>query len=79
MHEDAAPARAGNPLFCHQEFLEKMEENRGNAVGRRAALLLHRLLVDLGRQHYKPTRGGDNRGWRRSVPALQSGYHYYAW
>jgi hypothetical protein len=79
MHEDAAPARAGNPLFCHQEFLEKMEENRASAVGRRAALLLHRLLVDLGRQHYKPTLGGDNRGWRRSALGGNHGYHYYAW
>jgi len=38
-----------------------MEENRGNTVGRRAALLLQRLLVDLRRRHYKPTQG-DNRG-----------------
>ena len=65
LYEDSAPARAGNPLFCHQEFLEKMEENRANTVGRRAALLLHRLLVDLRRQYYKQTQG-ENRGWRRS-------------
>jgi hypothetical protein len=34
MHEDFVPARVGNPLFCHQEFLETMEEHRSNTVGR---------------------------------------------
>src|SRR5207244_171074 len=79
IYEDMTPARAGNPLFCHHEFLEKMAENRANAVGRRAALLLHRLLVDLARQHYKPTHGGGNRGWRRSALGGNHGYQYYAW
>ncbi len=77
-YQDFAPTREGNPLFCHQEFLEKMEENRGNTVGRRAALLLQRLLVDLRRQHYKPTQG-DNRGWRRSPLGGNHGNHFYAW
>jgi hypothetical protein len=77
-YEEAAPVRSGNPLFCHQEFLEKMEENRGNTVGRRAALLLHRLLVDSRRQYYKPTRG-ENRGWRRSPLGGNHGSHFYAW
>ena len=78
LYEDLPPAREGNPLFCHQEFLEKMEENRSNTVGRRAALLLQRLLVDLRRQHYKPTQG-DNRGWRRSPLGGNHGSHFYAW
>jgi hypothetical protein len=78
LFEDSAPARAGNPLYCHEDFLAKMEENRGNTVGRRAALLLHRLLVDLSRQHYKPTRG-ENRGWRRSPLGGNHGSHFYAW
>ena len=65
LYEEQAPARAGNPLFCHQDLLEKMGENRANTVGRRAALLLHRLLVDIRRQYYKTTQG-ENRGWRRS-------------
>ncbi len=78
LYEDSAPARAGNPLFCHQEFLEKMEENRSSTVGRRAALLLHRLLVDLRRQYYKPTQG-ENRGWRRSPLGGNHGSHFYAW
>jgi hypothetical protein len=34
-----------------------MEENRSTPVGRRAALLLHRLHVNLNRVFYKPTRG----------------------
>lgn len=78
LYEETAPARAGNPLFCHQEFLEKMAENRGNTVGRRAALLLHRLLVDLRRQYYKSTQG-ENRGWRRSPLGGNHGSHFYAW
>jgi tetratricopeptide (TPR) repeat protein len=78
LYEDQAPARAGNPLFCHQDFLEKMGENRANTVGRRAALLLHRLLVDIRRQYYKTTRG-ENRGWRRSPLGGSHGSHFYAW
>ncbi|HEY2017035.1 MAG TPA: hypothetical protein VGH38_26200, partial [Bryobacteraceae bacterium] len=78
LYADAPPAREGNPLFCHQEFLEKMAENRSSTVGRRAALLLQRLLVDLGRQHYKPTQG-ENRGWRRSPLGGNHGNHFYAW
>src|SRR3954453_3971532 len=76
--QDLPPLRAGTPLFCHQEFLEKMEENRANTVGRRAALLLHHLLVDVRRQHYKPTQG-ENRGWRRSPLGGNHGSHFYAW
>ncbi|HEY1341513.1 MAG TPA: hypothetical protein VGF59_28580, partial [Bryobacteraceae bacterium] len=78
LYEEASPARRGNPLFCHQEFLEKMEENRSSTVGRRAALLLQRLLVNLGRQYYKPTHG-ENRGWRRSPLGGNHGNHFYAW
>ena len=55
-----------------------MEENRNSTVGRRAALLLHRLLVDVRRQYYKPTQG-DNRGWRRSPLGGNHGNHFYAW
>ncbi len=78
LSEDSPPLLGGNPLFCHQEFLEKMEENRANTVGRRAALLLQRLFVDLRRQYYKPTQG-DNRGWRRSPLGGNHGSHFYAW
>src|SRR5207249_1450126 len=31
------------------------------------------------RQHYKPTHGGGNRGWRRSALGGNHGYQYYAW
>jgi tetratricopeptide (TPR) repeat protein len=72
------PVRPGSPIFCHQDFLEKMEQNRASTVGRRAALLLQRLLVDVRRQHYKPTQG-DNRGWRRSPLGGNHGNHFYAW
>ncbi len=78
IYQELPPVRTGNPLFCHQEFLEKMEENRANTVGRRAALLLHRLLVDVRRQYYKSTQG-DNRGWRRSPLGGNHGSHFYAW
>lgn len=78
LFEELPPARAGNPLFCHQEFLEKMEQNRASTVGRRAALLMHRLLVNLSRQYYKPTQG-ENRGWRRSPLGGSHGSHFYAW
>ncbi|HWC96674.1 MAG TPA: hypothetical protein VG456_07990 [Candidatus Sulfopaludibacter sp.] len=78
VHGELPPAKPGNPLFCHQEFLEKMEENRANTVGRRAALLMQRLLVNLNRQYYKPTQG-ENRGWRRSPLGGNHGSHYYAW
>src|ERR1051326_3733356 len=76
--EELPPLRTGNPLFCHQEFLEKMEENRANTVGRRSALLLQRLLVDLTRPQYKTTQGA-NRGWRRSPLGGNHGSHFYAW
>ena len=75
---DSPPARIGNALFCHQDFLEKMEENRASTVGRRAALLLQRLLVDMSRPQYKPTQG-ENRGWRRSPLGGNHGKHFYAW
>src|SRR5258705_11223516 len=57
LYEDLPPVREGNPLFCHQDFLEKMEENRASTVGRRASLLMQRLLVDLRRRHSKPASG----------------------
>src|SRR6185295_17465704 len=78
LYEYLPPMRPGNPLYCHQEFLEKMEEQRGSTVGRRAALLLHRLWVDVRRQHYMPTQG-ENRGWRRSPLGGNHGSHFYAW
>ena len=78
LYQELPPVREGSPIFCHQEFLEKMEENRNSTVGRRAALLMQRLLVDQRRQHYKPTQG-QNRGWRRSPLGGNHGFHYYAW
>lgn len=72
------PLKPGNPIFCHQDFLDKIEANRNNGVGKRAALLLHRLLVDERRQHFKSTHGA-NRGWRRSRLGGSSGSHFYAW
>jgi hypothetical protein len=71
-------AKPGNPLYCHQDFLEKLEANRSSPVGKRAALLLHRLLVDERRQPYKSTQGL-NRGWRRSRLGGQGGSHFYLW
>ncbi|MBI3471446.1 MAG: hypothetical protein HY013_08820 [Candidatus Solibacter usitatus] len=65
LFEEFTTARPGNALFCHQDFLEKLEAHKNDPVGKRAALILHRLVVDERRQHYKSTQGA-NRGWRRS-------------
>ena len=71
-------ARQPNPLFCHPDFLERLESYRTQPVGKRAALLLQRLLIDPERLHYKGTQG-DNKGWRRSRLGGSSGSHFYAW
>jgi AAA domain len=73
-----ATARAPNPVFCHQEFLEKLQEHSKDALGRRAAFLMQRLAVDALRLHYK-TCSGENRGWRRSRLGGNHGSHFYAW
>ena len=70
--------RPSNPIFCHQEFLEKLALQRNTAMGRRAAYLMQRLAVAPRRLHYKPTHG-ENRGWRRSRLGGNDGSHFYAW
>ena len=71
-------SQAPNPLFCHQEFLERLQEQSRSAIGRRAVFLMQRLAVDMRRLHYKPTYG-TNRGWRRSRLGGNQGSHFYAW
>ncbi|MGA7412851.1 MAG: hypothetical protein WBW33_20415 [Bryobacteraceae bacterium] len=71
-------SKPSNPLFCHQEFLEKLAEHSRDAIGRRTSFLMQRLSVDLRRLHYKPTQGV-NRGWRRSRLGGGHGSHFYAW
>jgi hypothetical protein len=71
-------SKPANPLFCHQDFLEKLAEHSRDSIGRRAAFLLQRLAVDARRLHYKATRGV-NRGWRRSRLGGSHGSHFYAW
>jgi len=71
-------ARPSRPVYCHQEFLDKLASRRNEPVGKRAALLLQRMAVDISRLHYKPT-SGVNRGWRRSRLGGSSGSHFYAW
>ncbi len=71
-------ARNPNPLFCHPDFLERLESYRTQPIGKRAALLLQRLLIDPERLHYKGTQG-ENKGWRRSRLGGSSGSHFYAW
>lgn len=66
------------PVFCHQEFLEKLAAHGGDAIGRRTAFLMQRLSVDVRRLHYKATQG-INRGWRRSRLGGNHGSHFYAW
>ena len=65
-------------LFCHEDFLSQLETNRASAVGKRASLLLQRLLLDERREFFKPTQGW-NKGWRRSRLGGGSGSHFYAW
>ncbi len=70
--------RPANPVFCHPDFLERLESYRTQPIGKRAALLLQRLLIDPERLHYKSTQG-ENKGWRRSRLGGSSGSHFYAW
>jgi len=76
--ESFETARPANPVFCHQDFLEKLEAYRNHPLGRRAAWLMHRLAIDERRQHYKSTRGA-NQGWRRSRLGGHGGNQFYAW
>ena len=71
-------ARHANPLFCHPDFLERLESYRTQPIGKRASLLIQRLLIDPERLHYKATQG-ENKGWRRSRLGGSSGSHFYAW
>lgn len=71
-------ARPSRPLFCHQEFLDKLAARRNDPIGKRTSLLLQRMAVDTARLHYKGTHGV-NRGWRRSRLGGSSGSHFYAW
>ncbi len=71
-------SREPNPLFCHQEFLEKLAGHGSDPIGRRTVFLMQRLAVDARRSHYKATRGA-NRGWRRSRLGGNQGSHFYAW
>lgn len=71
-------SRPANPLFCHQEFLEKLADHSNDSIGRRATFLMQRLAVDARRLHYKATRGV-NQGWRRSRLGGNRGSHFYAW
>jgi len=78
LNESFETGQPPSPLFCHQEFLEKLAEHGRDAIGRRAAFLLQRLAVDAQRLHYKSTQGV-NRGWRRSRLGGGQGSHFYAW
>ena len=71
-------ARPPRPIYCHQEFLDKLEARRNEPTGKRAALLMQRMAVDIARLHYKGASGA-NRGWRRSRLGGGSGFHFYAW
>ncbi|MFL6417119.1 MAG: hypothetical protein ACJ74Y_15765 [Bryobacteraceae bacterium] len=76
--QDFRTARPPRPVYCHQEFLDKLAERRNEPLGKRAALILRRMAVDISRLQYKATNGV-NRGWRRSRLGGSSGSHFYAW
>lgn len=78
LFQDFTPAKPGNPIFCHQAFLEKLHEHRNSPIGKKASLLLHRLVLDERRQYYKSTQGL-NAGWRRSRLGGNQGSQFYAW
>ncbi len=78
LFEDYVPVEAGNALFCHEEFLEKLAEHRDGRIGKRVAYLLQRMVVDESRLPFKATLGV-NRGWRRSRLGGNGGSHFYAW
>jgi hypothetical protein len=76
--ERLVPARSGNPLYCHADFVDQLDAKRGTPAGQRASLLLRRLLLDERREFFKSTQGA-NKGWRRSRLGGGSGSHFYAW
>ena len=76
--ESFRTSRPATPVYCHEDFLEKLESYKNLTIVKRAALLMQRLAVDSGRQHYKGTQGV-NQGWRRSRLGGSSGSHFYAW
>ena len=78
LFEAFTTAERGSPLYCHQDFLQKVQEHRRGPIGKRAALLLERLIVDPRREFYKGT-SGVNKGWRRSRLGGHGGSHFYAW
>ncbi|HUS08542.1 MAG TPA: hypothetical protein VMZ52_19715 [Bryobacteraceae bacterium] len=75
---DFRTARPARTVYCHQEFLNKLASRRTEPVGKRTALLMQKMAVDIARLHYKGT-SGINRGWRRSRLGGSSGSHFYAW
>jgi hypothetical protein len=75
---DFRTARPPRPVYCHQEFLDKLAARRNEPMGKRTSLLLQRMSVNIARLHYKAT-SGINRGWRRSRLGGGSGSHFYAW
>jgi tetratricopeptide (TPR) repeat protein len=75
---DFRTARPAQTVYCHQEFLDKLTARRTEPVGKRTALLMQKMAVDISRLHYKGT-SGLNRGWRRSRLGGGSGSHFYAW
>ena len=76
--QDFRTTRPPRPVYCHQAFLDKLAARGNEPAGKRAALLLQRMAVDISRLHYKST-SGVNRGWRRSRLGGSSGSHFYAW
>lgn len=71
-------ARPARIVYCHHEFLDKLAARQLEPIGKRTALLMQKMAVDITRLHYKAT-SGINRGWRRSRLGGSSGSHFYAW
>lgn len=78
LQEQFETSRPAAPVFCHEEFLTKLQELSSQPVGKRASLLMRNLAVNSSRQHFKSTHGA-NQGWRRSRLGGGGGNHFYAW
>jgi hypothetical protein len=73
-----ATRRAAASVYCHQDFLDQLDEWRTQPIGKRVSLLMQRLAVDSARVFFKGTRGV-NQGWRRSRLGGNQGSHFYLW
>ena len=70
-------SKPSNPLFCHQEFLEKLAEHGRDSIGRRTAFLMQRLSVGApppalqGDSWHQPRMAPITARWQPRQPFLR--------